>query len=197
MCVMDIHDVGLKGYPCRIMDGKWHHYCMIWNGAYVSLTEDGVLLGAPTPHSDNSLPSVVVVNMPENERSYSTIYSNEMPGDPHGLSMLDSDEAWSASTQRAGDWMKMDLGEVLRIGGVVTQSRAATNCCGTERVTQFRIMTSEDNATYDQILHTGPPVPNTFENIECTVFGDTGESLLATHFSLETEALWHTATPFC
>lgn len=306
-CVMDIHNVELKGVPCRIMDGEWHHYCMIWNGEYATLTEDGMLLGAPTStvapaphshpqvnllfgiepevssnlqyggttdkryltdgakttggppgqpggadaeywHSDNdlgrgpwakvtflqksvvsraqvvnrcdgccadrldgatvfigqedgqevpcgapigrtgacgeaivecdqpitgvyailrgepvghslnvvefevygvpisNLPPVVVVNMPENKRSYSSVWNNDRPGSGHGRSMLDS-EAWSAG--RTGDWMKMDLGRVLRVGGVVTQSRAAANCCGTQRVTRFQIMTSEDDATYD------------------------------------------------
>jgi hypothetical protein len=91
--------------------------------------------------------SLNVLNVDENKRSYSSVYGNDAIGTGHARSMLDSSQAWSAGSNTAGQWMKMDLGEVQKIDGVVTQQRAIGNW-GNQRVTKFQVMTSVDDAVY-------------------------------------------------
>ena len=65
--------------------------------------------------------------MPEDKRSYSSVYNGDTPGNGHARSTLNSDQAWSASTNVTEDvedeWMQLDLGETKIVGGVATQPR--------------------------------------------------------------------------
>jgi hypothetical protein len=82
-----------------------------------------------------------VVNPPESARSYSSIWNDCAD---HKQSMLDSPQAWSArSCDKASgagkEWLMMDLGKVMSVGGVVIQARADQP----EYVTELEVLTAE------------------------------------------------------
>ena len=82
--------------------------------------------GISTSGSEGSgLTGNTVLNPPELDRSYSSVYNNDAPGTGHARSMLDSLQAWSPSNAvNIGDhWMQIDLGANKTISGVVTQGR--------------------------------------------------------------------------
>jgi WD40 repeat protein len=68
--------------------------------------------------------AVLTWNPPEASRTYSTVNQNDTVGTGHAQSMLDSAQAWSAGLLSAGSqWMKIDLGDPMRVRGVVIQGR--------------------------------------------------------------------------
>jgi hypothetical protein len=67
-------------------------------------------------------------------------------------SKLDAPGAWLAGKNAKGEWMQIDLGKVLKVGGVVTQGRAMTR----EMVTQYKVQLSKDALTWET-------VPGTFK----------------------------------
>jgi len=62
-------------------------------------------------------------NPGELARTYSTVWNHSPPGAGYARSMLDSPQAWSALHRRTGEWMQMDLGKTMIVGGIVTQMR--------------------------------------------------------------------------
>ena len=76
------------------------------------------------------------LNPPESSRKYSSVWSNQAPGVGHARSMLDSQQAWSAANNKAGEWMEIDMGAVSLISGVVVQGRKGS----TQRVTSFDVL---------------------------------------------------------
>ena len=79
---------------------------------------------------------------PESARTYSSVWVNDKIGTGHARSTLDSVQAWSAGSKRAGDWLQIDLGQVLTVGGTVVQSRAVT--CTDQYVKTYTVSTSLD-----------------------------------------------------
>ena len=85
---------------------------------------------------------IVLNNTPEKSRSYSSVYNNESPGIGHARSMIDSPQAWSAKTNRVGEWIKIDLGENKNIAGVCIQGR------NHQYVKRVHIKLQKDNGKY-------------------------------------------------
>ena len=63
--------------------------------------------------------------------------------------MIGSPQAWSAGTNRAGQWMRIDAGSTLPVYGVQVQTR----CCSPngQRVTAFTIQHSTDDSTWSAV----------------------------------------------
>ena len=78
-----------------------------------------------TGREGSGLTANTVLNPPELDRSYSSVYNNDAIGTGHARSMLDSLQAWSPSTVilSGPQWMQIDLGANKTISGVVTQGR--------------------------------------------------------------------------
>merc|ERR1739848_947052 len=78
----------------------------------------------PVPEISSCL---TMVNPPETDRSYSTVWGNDAIGTGHARSMLGSDQAWTAGWNAegnyAGEWMEIDLGSAQFVGGVAVQGR--------------------------------------------------------------------------
>jgi hypothetical protein len=84
---------------------------------------------------------IVTTNPPETSRSYSSVHDNHEIGTGFAQSMLDSPQAWSAGAHSAGNtWMKIDLGLVMRVHGVVIQARQDQ----TQYVTEVEVQHSLD-----------------------------------------------------
>ena len=75
--------------------------------------------------------SSTIVNPSEESRSYSTFFHNN----DHKRSMLDSPQAWSALTSQVGEFMVIDVGSNLPIGGLAVQRRRSHN----QHVTSFYV----------------------------------------------------------
>lgn len=86
-------------------------------------------------------------NPPEDSRTYSSVWNGNAIGKGHARSMLDSQQAWSAKHNRAGEWMQIDLGKVIPVVGVVTQQRHDID----QRVTKFTLQYSEDASAWIEI----------------------------------------------
>ncbi|CAK0837581.1 unnamed protein product, partial [Prorocentrum cordatum] len=89
------------------------------------------------------------VNVPELDRSYSSIWHSQSPGDTYAQSMVDSPQAWSSLHNSFGDWMQMDLGMVAEVEGVVTQGRNSAFCC--QWVTSFEVAVSLDGISWSAV----------------------------------------------
>ena len=66
------------------------------------------------------------LNPEETSRSYSSVKRGNLPlkSQAHPSSCLDSPQAWSPATNKDGEWLEIDLGEVKSIAGIVTQGCA-------------------------------------------------------------------------
>ena len=90
-----------------------------------------------------------ILNPPELSRSYSSVFDGSAVGTYNARSMLDSAQAWSTSSATTGGWMKIDLGGMFRVVGVVTQARSG----GSQWVTKIAIEYATLN-TFTQITET-------------------------------------------
>ena len=87
------------------------------------------------------------MNPDEDSRDYSSIYYNNAKGTGHTRSMLDSPQAWSATDGATkGEWMQIDLGYMMCVHGVVTQSRKASD----QWVTSYKISFSGDGESFTE-----------------------------------------------
>merc|ERR1719181_799141 len=114
-----------------------------WN-SHISLRAD-VLVGSGTVSAPTT--KIVRAGVPENERTYSSIWSNEKIGTGHARSTINSPQGWSAQHNKAGQWMQMDLGQPWLVAGTVIQPRAQAN----QYVTQYTVSTSLDGKTWFSI----------------------------------------------
>ena len=93
----------------------------------------------------------VTSNPSEDQRSYSSVYSNSAIGTAYARSMLGSAQAWSAATNAAGQWMAIDLGSTMSVRGVVTTGRQGNS----QWVKTYTVATSTDSncatATYADV----------------------------------------------
>jgi len=60
----------------------------------------------------------------EQARTYSSVFFNDAIGTGHAQSSLASTQAWSAATQKAGEYVIMDIGAEAWLSGVITMGRA-------------------------------------------------------------------------
>lgn len=99
-----------------------------------------------TGREGSGLISNTVLNPPELDRSYSSVYSANTPGIGHARSMLDSLQAWSPSsnTSMGSHWMQIDLGANKTISGVVTQGRNGVN----QWVTSYKVEYSTNGTNW-------------------------------------------------
>jgi hypothetical protein len=79
--------------------------------------------------------------------SASTVHAGNAMGHSHGKGRLDSDQAWSAGTNAAGQWWQMDLGVNREVSGVVTQGRTAAN----QYVKSYKVQISHDGTTFEDV----------------------------------------------
>jgi len=84
------------------------------------------------------------LNPAESARSYSSIFAHDAVGTGHARSMLDSAQAWSASTNNVNEWMIIDLGSIMHVAGVAVQNRSSS----TQAVTKFDVEHSIDNTIF-------------------------------------------------
>ena len=64
------------------------------------------------------------LNPTETKRCYSSVKHNDVSGEGHARSCLDSAQAWSPAISTDGAWMEIDLGDIKLVSGVVTQGCA-------------------------------------------------------------------------
>ena len=94
-------------------------------------------------------PRLKILNPPECDRTYSSVYANNACGTGCSQSMLDSTLAWCAGTNRAGQWMRIDAGSTLPVYGVQIQTRYGSP--NGQRVTAFTIQHSTDDSTWSAV----------------------------------------------
>jgi len=111
-----------------------------WSG-HISLRGD-VLIGEGLDDR-----KIVYAGVAEDKRTYSSVWNNDAIGTGHARSMIDSEQAWSAKTNQAGEWMQLDLGEEKTVIGTVIQPRD-TNY---QYVTEYTVSTSVDGNTWTEV----------------------------------------------
>ena len=62
--------------------------------------------------------------------------------------MVDSPQAWTARTNAAGQWMRIDAGECVPVSGVRAQGR---NDLHEQKVTAFTVQHSTDDSTWTNV----------------------------------------------
>jgi len=108
-----------------------------------------IITPAPTPCSH--CPAFLTFNPPDAARSFSSVFSGQASGVGHGRSMLDSAQAWRAAQNTAGEYVVIDMGEVMPIEGAVTQARADSYW---EYVTAFTVQYSSDSSSWATVPET-------------------------------------------
>ena len=88
--------------------------------------------------------------VPENKRTYSSIWDNNAIGTGHARSVIGSPQGWSAKTNAAGQWVQMDLGAERLVAGTVIQPRVGNS----QYVTQYTVTTSLDGKTWTSVAGT-------------------------------------------
>ena len=93
---------------------------------------------------------VYYAGVPEDKRTYSSVWNNDAIGTGHARSMINSDQAWSAKTNQAGEWMQLDLGEEKMVIGTAIQPRVDYD----QYVTEYTVSTSVDGNTWTEVAGT-------------------------------------------
>ena len=92
-------------------------------------------------------PRGTVRNVPESQRSYSSIYQNSAIGKGYARSMLNSKLTWAAGSGTQGQYVQMDAGLEMELVGVATQGRADWD----QWVTAYNVSTSTDGSTFTSV----------------------------------------------
>jgi len=79
----------------------------------------------------------------------SSVWDNDPIGRSHGLGRLGSSQAWSARTNRKGEWWQIDAGSPTPIVGVRTQGRSGGS--DNQRVTAYKVSTSTDGKSWSAV----------------------------------------------
>jgi len=90
-----------------------------------------------------------VLGIPENRRTYSSIWGNNRIGTGHARSMINSPQAWSAARNNPGQWMQIDIGSVRKVSGVQIQSRVGNS----QEVTLSKVIGSKDGRSWVTLGH--------------------------------------------
>ena len=85
--------------------------------------------------------------VPENERTYSSIWQDDAIGTGNARSVIDSTGAWSAKSNQPGEWIQMDLGQERQVAGTVIQCRLHTE----QYVTEYTVSTSLDGKSWTAV----------------------------------------------
>merc|ERR1711939_192475 len=101
---------------------------------------------APTTTELDTM-KVYYAGVPEDKRTYSSVWDNNAIGTGHARSMIDSEQAWSAKTNQAGEWMQLDLGEAKTVVGTVIQPRGENY----QYVTEYTVSTSLDGNSWTDV----------------------------------------------
>jgi hypothetical protein len=92
-------------------------YVQVSSTGHVALIED-------IPEM-NQASSPSVANIPETDRTYSSVYGNSYsPTHGNSRSTLNSRRAWIAITNTQGEWVQFDLGSIESVVGIAVQGRA-------------------------------------------------------------------------
>jgi Ran GTPase-activating protein (RanGAP) involved in mRNA processing and transport len=91
---------------------------------------------------------------PAATRSYSSVKNDDPAGEGNARSRLGSPHAWFPARNVDGAWMQMDLGEVKRVAGVVTQGAAEGSIVDHQYVREIAV---EYRAQEDQAWLTSIP----------------------------------------
>ena len=97
-----------------------------------------------TPESYRS-----VLDPPEINRTYSSIYSNSAIGTSHARSMLSSPQAWSASSAATVIWMQINAESAMPVFGVRIKARA--NSYTDQYVSSITVQHSADGSTWSNV----------------------------------------------
>merc|ERR1711881_402018 len=119
---------------------------MGWGG-HISLRAD-VLIATGNVLASNA--KINRAGVPENKRTYSSIWDNNAIGTGHARSTINSPQGWSSRHNAKGQWMQMDLGKEWLVGGTVIQPRVGN----TQYVTKYTVKTSLDNKNWVSITGT-------------------------------------------
>ena len=87
--------------------------------------------------------------VPENKRSYSSVWKDEAIGTGHARSTIDSPQAWSAKTNQPGEWIQLDLGQERWVAGTMIQPRSPE--WGIQYVTEYTVSTSLDGKNWTAV----------------------------------------------
>ena len=89
-----------------------------------------------------------VLNPAEDKRSYSSVWNNDIIGRFHARSMLNSEQAWSAGVNQAGQWMMIELESERYVTGVAVQGRKPPYG---QWVKKFKVQTSIDKQSWTNV----------------------------------------------
>ena len=117
------------------------------------------------------------LDLPERDRTYSSIWDNDAPGTGHGRSMLDSPQAWSALPRRTEstswkdaqkpefeqEWMQINAGSATTVFGVRVRRRVYYN----QYVTAITVQYSIDGTSWSKVDATSS------ETMDGAIFTDT------------------------
>jgi hypothetical protein len=120
--------------PC-VKDEKSQH----WN--FEAKVDESIL--------NTSKRGCMAYSPPQQNRQYSSVFQNSAV---YTQSELESPLAWVAQTSDTNQWLQMDLGSMISIGGTVTQGRANTH----EMVQTYKVKLSSDGQKWID-------VPGTFD----------------------------------
>ena len=85
--------------------------------------------------------------VPENKRSYSSIWNNSPIGTGFARSTIGSPQGWSAKTITPGEWIQLDLGQEQMVAGTVIQPRFDV----AQYVTEYTVSTSLDGKSWTPV----------------------------------------------
>ena len=92
---------------------------------------------------------IIRAKVPENKRTYSSVWNEDAIGTGHARSVIDSAQAWSAKTNKAGEWIQLDLGQERMVAGTVIQARRAPY--NFQHVTEYTVSTSLDGKSWTAV----------------------------------------------
>ena len=95
-------------------------------------------------------------NVEESAREYSSVY-NKNPAYNLEYSKIDSASAWAPLNKKGNNWMRLDLGKIFLVTGVVTQGRNLEQGDGIAQqwVTSYTVETSIDGTSFEKVDNGG------------------------------------------
>ena len=87
------------------------------------------------------------------KRSYSSVFGDDKPGTGLARSVIDSAQARLAKSNKAGEWIQLDLGKEQMVAGTVIQPRGKNY----QYVTEYTVSTSLDGKKWTSVpgVHQG------------------------------------------
>ena len=137
-----------------------------WHGRVAMRAGILAMAGTEQAVSAEDGKTLAIANVAEVARDYSTVYGNQAKGTGYARSMLDSEQAWSAQHNRAGEWMTIDAGKMATVEGVVVQSRRGSD----QMVNTFKVSTSDElHGEYTYVADGGIFSGNTYRDEQVMV----------------------------